>query len=303
MSRDDGVFWFLLGFMLADYAGWIAAAVVCGLVDYWYFLDTTEFIRNTAGILPSLLLAAGAYTLIVPVTYRALRKPLAKSRVFYALMLANIVIGFIVIRYAVVTHTDLGHTAWEAIKWVWYFRPDVPLLVEIVLFSLEMMAILLIALLFISFPLWSIAFYCGLQFCFWDLIRPPLKPANVEPRLAPPRLALPSRPPRYSIAPADSTREWTGLSGARYRYWAYPIGHQFDDIPGNFLFIRETGPNDCVMRYAGQTASLRSRLASHEREARELGATHIHAHPSVPDEAVRAAEQNDIVGRCFVVRQ
>lgn len=91
---------------------------------------------------------------------------------------------------------------------------------------------------------------------------------------------------------------WPGKSGNTYKYWIYPIGTEFVDSPGNYIFAKETQPGHWAPIYIGQTNSLKTRLANHEKEscARRNGATHIHAHTS-GDESSRLAEEKDLITR------
>jgi len=90
---------------------------------------------------------------------------------------------------------------------------------------------------------------------------------------------------------------WEGKSGKKYGYWIYPIGTSFKDVPGNYIYAKETEPGKWRPVYIGQTSSLKDRLADHEKEAcaKRNGATHVHTHTSSDSETVRKVEETDLV--------
>lgn len=94
--------------------------------------------------------------------------------------------------------------------------------------------------------------------------------------------------------------DWPGLTGRPYRYWFLtdprPIG--IVDKPGNYMFVRPT-PTGWVPVYIGQTDNLRNRLPTHERwaDAVAAGATKIMGHSMEGGEAVRCAEEKDLIQR------
>lgn len=92
------------------------------------------------------------------------------------------------------------------------------------------------------------------------------------------------------------TVRWQGQAGKTYDYYVYPIGTAFDAKPGNYIFAVYTseGWKPC---YIGQTENLNDRLGDHEKEAcaKRHGATHIHAHLTAGGEAVRKAEEADLI--------
>jgi len=92
---------------------------------------------------------------------------------------------------------------------------------------------------------------------------------------------------------------WEGASGKTYAYWIYPIGTTFLDQPGNYIYARQSSPGRWVPAYVGQTASLADRLADHEKEGCALrhGASHIHCHTTPGGEAVRLAEESDLIAK------
>lgn len=89
---------------------------------------------------------------------------------------------------------------------------------------------------------------------------------------------------------------WTGKSCQQYKYWIYPLGTEFDEKPGNYVFAKETQPGYLATVYIGQANNLKTRLGNHEKEqcARRNGGTHICAHTS-GTEAQRLAEEKDLI--------
>lgn len=94
----------------------------------------------------------------------------------------------------------------------------------------------------------------------------------------------------------EATIAWTGKSGKKYNYWIHPIGTEFKDSPGNYIFAKETHPGHWTPVYIGQTNSLKTRLSNHEKEscAKRHGATHIHAHTSGSEQS-RLEEEEDLI--------
>jgi hypothetical protein len=92
---------------------------------------------------------------------------------------------------------------------------------------------------------------------------------------------------------------WTGKSGVDYKYWIYPIGTEFKEKAGNYIYARRPKPGFWSPVYIGQTGNLDSRLASHEKEecAIEHGATHVHVHLSGDGEDGRCREEKDLILR------
>lgn len=92
---------------------------------------------------------------------------------------------------------------------------------------------------------------------------------------------------------------WKGASGRTYGYWINPIGANFKNEPGNYIYAAETQLGSWRPVYIGQTSSRSTRLSSHDREAcaRWNGATHIHAHTTPGSELSRLDEENDLLAR------
>ena len=84
----------------------------------------------------------------------------------------------------------------------------------------------------------------------------------------------------------------------KYKYWIYPMGTSFKEEPGNYIFAKQT-PGSWSPCYMGQTKNLNERLENHEKEAcaKRHGATHIHVHLTAGGEAVRKAEEKDLIIR------
>ena len=94
----------------------------------------------------------------------------------------------------------------------------------------------------------------------------------------------------------QQTARWQGQSGRTYDYEVHLIGTTFAEKPGNYIFaaISDGRWKAC---YIGQTENLHDRLANHEKEpcAMRYGASHVHAHVTTGGEAVRKAEEEDLI--------
>jgi hypothetical protein len=94
---------------------------------------------------------------------------------------------------------------------------------------------------------------------------------------------------------------FTGQSGAKYEYHVFDFGTQFtSEKPGNYAFTRRSAELKHTVLYFGQTKHLKNRCCdTHHKwaNAEEYGATHILAHLSDADEAVRCAEESDLIAR------
>lgn len=71
------------------------------------------------------------------------------------------------------------------------------------------------------------------------------------------------------------------------------------DQPGNYAFLKPTGPKTWTPLYFGQADSLRNRLSNHERwsDAVRAGATVIVAHATQGAESVRLSEERDLIAK------
>ena len=90
---------------------------------------------------------------------------------------------------------------------------------------------------------------------------------------------------------------WPGKSGKQYTYWIHPIGTEFKDEPGNYIYAKDNTPSGWAAVYIGETSSLKDRLANHEKEpcAKKNGASHVHAHTQSGGEPIRRAEEKDLI--------
>ena len=99
-----------------------------------------------------------------------------------------------------------------------------------------------------------------------------------------------------NLATEIETVHWRGASGSDYKYWVYPIGTTFKEVPGNYIFTkRENGRWRPI--YVGETENLGERFDTHHKAqciARK-SATHIRAHTSSERVEVRRAEESDII--------
>jgi hypothetical protein len=96
---------------------------------------------------------------------------------------------------------------------------------------------------------------------------------------------------------SEETYDWRGASGQSYKYYVIPISNTFKDTPGNYIYAKLTD-NTWEALYIGQSSSLSRRpegAYERQRAAVRLGASHVHAHISNPDENIRKAEQLDLI--------
>ncbi len=88
-----------------------------------------------------------------------------------------------------------------------------------------------------------------------------------------------------------------GASGKTYQYYIYPLGHPLADVPGNYVWGRETEPGRFRPLYAGEAEKLGQRVnKSHEKYpcAVQNGATHITARRNAAERDARLTEEADI---------
>ena len=94
------------------------------------------------------------------------------------------------------------------------------------------------------------------------------------------------------------TVKWIGASGESYTYWVHPVGEDFKDEPGNYIFAKVVGGKWSAI-YIGETASLKKRPLGpgHEKWncAERNGVTHIHAHTTPGGVAARQDEESDLL--------
>ena len=93
------------------------------------------------------------------------------------------------------------------------------------------------------------------------------------------------------------TCKWMGKSGDGYKYYIYPIGTKLEEVPGNYIFAKESSPRKWSPVYIGQTSDLDERFDNHHKMPciNRNGATHIHAHRSSSDEKERRKEETDLI--------
>ncbi len=98
---------------------------------------------------------------------------------------------------------------------------------------------------------------------------------------------------------AELTIMWTGASGTKYKYRIYPIGTTFKNVPGNYIFAKESSPGHWSPVYIGETESLKDRLSNHEKMpcVQRHGGTHVHVHTSSSDVTDRTAEESDLLAK------
>ena len=88
--------------------------------------------------------------------------------------------------------------------------------------------------------------------------------------------------------------EFTGASGAAYRFRLAENGDPKTTISGNFIYVRAADANPTVV-YAGATTNLASGVREKWEEAvKEHGATHIYTRLNIAS-AARTQELEDIV--------
>ena len=94
------------------------------------------------------------------------------------------------------------------------------------------------------------------------------------------------------------TVTWPGQSGKQYTYEVYRIGTNFNKVPGNYIFAKQT-VTGWIPIYIGETSDLSQRFDNHHAMPciKRNGATHIHAHKSSSDANVRRAEESDLIKR------
>ena len=95
----------------------------------------------------------------------------------------------------------------------------------------------------------------------------------------------------------EPTILWPGLSGDEYKYWIYPIGRQFEDQGGNYIFAKTNAAGQWEPVYIGQTNELQRRFSEHGNEGACIErnkATHVHVHLKEPEQA-RKAEEKDLI--------
>jgi hypothetical protein len=96
----------------------------------------------------------------------------------------------------------------------------------------------------------------------------------------------------------DTTILFKGKSGREYKFWIYPLGTSFKELPGIYGWLKETQPGTFRPLYFGQTKNLSDRHGGghhKEDEVKRNGATHICARVTSGSEADRLAEEKDLI--------
>ena len=91
---------------------------------------------------------------------------------------------------------------------------------------------------------------------------------------------------------------WTAADGTRYTYKVFRPDAAWNHVPANYIFATGTLITGWKPLYIGQTGDLSNRMGPGHpawETAREMGMTHIHAHTSNPDEAVRRLEESNLI--------
>ena len=91
------------------------------------------------------------------------------------------------------------------------------------------------------------------------------------------------------------TQNWAGKSGKVYQYEVYGLDTDWNDVPGNYIFVKLNSANRWAPLYIGETDSFKTRLPNHEKWpcVRQHGVTHIHAHKNSAETA-RKSEETDL---------
>lgn len=96
-----------------------------------------------------------------------------------------------------------------------------------------------------------------------------------------------------------STIDWTGRSGAKYRYWFLTSieASGIQAVAGNYAFVKQLPNGNFVPLYFGEASDLRARIPSHDRwsDAKRAGVTHVMAHMTPGGEAAQLAEERDLI--------
>lgn len=93
---------------------------------------------------------------------------------------------------------------------------------------------------------------------------------------------------------------WNGASGRKYSFELWPIGTNFNDIAGVYIFCRRLANGNWGAVYIGESSSLKGRLSSnlathHRLDAiKRQGATHICALPISGHPSLRLAVETDL---------
>ena len=96
---------------------------------------------------------------------------------------------------------------------------------------------------------------------------------------------------------SEGNIKWPGASGSSYDYQIYKIGTEFKNVPGNYIFAKETSQSRWTPIYIGETSNLSERFDDHHKMPciRRHGSTHIHVHTSSSNANVRRTEESDLL--------
>jgi len=93
------------------------------------------------------------------------------------------------------------------------------------------------------------------------------------------------------------TCRWKGASDKEYIYIINSIKDSaLDDVPGNYIFARESEPNKWEALYIGETESFKDLIPNHNELTciRRNKCTHVHTHTNLTNQA-RLAEEKDLL--------
>jgi len=95
----------------------------------------------------------------------------------------------------------------------------------------------------------------------------------------------------------ERTMNWKGKSGKEYKYWIWDINTRFESASANYIFAKETSPNNFQAIYIGETGDISERFENHEKWGciTKYGATHVHTHKSSPEKKDRCVEESDLL--------
>lgn len=95
----------------------------------------------------------------------------------------------------------------------------------------------------------------------------------------------------------EKTILWTGLSGKDYKYLIYDLNAEHEQMPANYVFVKETQGGSYIPIFIGQTKDISEPFQNHPKWTGIVasGATHICVHKSSPNERVRKAEESDLI--------
>ena len=98
---------------------------------------------------------------------------------------------------------------------------------------------------------------------------------------------------------SSSSIKWVGESGTQYPYEIHPLDAQFQSVPANYIYARQSEDGSWVPIYIAQTRALRQRLEGHVSvaDAMAQGASHVHVHLSTTGQGARCSEEHDLLER------